>query len=378
MGEGGTAMVKSPVPIAMKLVRADRLGAWLGALRSGNRVLAPVADAGRSLFRELGADEASQLDLASVRTVNSPKDGVLPQTDRLLTYSAAQDPETGHKSMVVTPAEPPRPTVLFGVRPCDAAAIELLDRVFLTGDFVDDQYCARRRDTTVVAVACPRPDQACFCTSFDLSPGSAVGADIVLYGRSGPGREVEPDAYFAVAYTDRGLALLEEPAGAAAGLAPVEGADGQRLEEAVAAFQTLSTPLGDRLGKVDVTAKLDGLFESDYWAKAAARCLSCGICTFTCPTCYCFGVADCGNQACGTRYRYWDACKFPHFMRAAGGHDPRPEKKNRTRQRFMHKLNYYHHRYGDYLCVGCGRCVTSCPVGLHLPVVVADVRGLQA
>ena len=376
MGEGGLAMAKSPVPKASRLIRVADLGSWLSGLAAGRHVWAPVTVDGRALFTELAAGREGEVNLEAVRTVNSPKGAVLPQTEPLVAYDQAKDPESGTVSMKARALACGDPVLLFGVRPCDAAALTLMDKVFLTGDFVDDHYRSRRERTTVVAVACPSPDKACFCTSFNFCPGSSEGADIVLYGRSGPGPKLEPDAYYAVAYTNRGEALLADEASKAAGLAEIAVAEGRGLETVVAAFQNLPTPLGDRLGPIEVASKLDGLFESPYWEKISARCLSCGLCTFVCPTCYCFGVADAGSVGRGVRFRYWDSCKFPDFLVMAGGHDPRPAKKHRTRQRFMHKLNYYHHRYDDYLCVGCGRCVDSCPVGLHLPLVAEEVRGL--
>ncbi|RJQ05207.1 MAG: hypothetical protein C4551_09820 [Bacillota bacterium] len=379
MGGGGSAMASIPVPKATKLVPRTGLGAWIRALTAGSTVMAPVKDEGKSLFRELEPGEEDLIDLHTVHTVNSPKGAILPQTEALLTYQSTTDGEGG-KSLRLEPTAGPRPVILFGVRPCDAAAVELFNNVFLTGDFVDDHYKSRRDGLTVVAVACRQPAKACFCTAFDLSPGGERGADVVLYDRSGPGRGT-PDAgsgaFYAVAYTDKGEALLESSEAAAAGVAPVPAGEGQDLGRVVAAYRGLETPLGAKLGRVDVASKLDNLFESPYWEKVAARCISCGTCTFVCPTCYCFGVADCGAGGGGVRFRYWDSCKFPQFMLMAAGHNPRPAKKARTRQRFMHKLNYYHHRYGEYLCVGCGRCVESCPVGLHLPQVVGEVRGLE-
>ncbi len=369
-------MASSPVPKATKVVQKAGIGAWVQALAEGGKVQAPVMVDGKPLFRELAPGQEKDLDLAAAHTVNSPKGGVLPQTEPLFTFKASKG-EDGSAAMATSPVAAGPNTVLFGVRPCDAAAIELLDKVFLTGDFVDEQYKERRDKVTIVAVACPAPAKSCFCTSFGLDPGSARGADVVLYGKSGPGPKGEADGYYAVAYTDKGAALLDSPAAKAAGVADLPAADGQKLESAVAAFHGVKTPLGEKLGKVDVAAKLDKLFDNPYWAKVAARCLSCGTCTFVCPTCYCFGVTDAAVGGGGVRFRYWDSCKFPQFLAMAGGHNPRPAKTMRTRQRFMHKLNYYHHRYGEYLCVGCGRCVEACPVGLHLPLVAGDVRGLQ-
>lgn len=368
-------MVQSPVPKATKVLSKAKLAAWLGGLAADSAVMAPVTVDGKSLFRELEAGREAAIDLEAVHTVNSPKGAVLPQTEALLDYRLGKDAEGG-ASLEIEARGLGRPVVLFGVRPCDAAAVELLDKVFLTGEFVDEQYLARRDKVTLVTVACPAPARSCFCTSFGLDPGSARGADVVLYGKSGPGPKGESEGYYAVAYSDRGQALLDAPAAKAAGVTELAASEGQKLEDVVAAFRNAKTPLGSKLGKVDVADKLDGLFESPYWEKVAGRCLSCGTCTFVCPTCYCFGVSDCGAGGEGARFRYWDSCKFPQFLLMAGGHNPRPAKKNRTRQRFLHKLNYYHHRYGEYLCVGCGRCVESCPVGLHLPLVAGDVRGL--
>ncbi len=369
-------MVPSPAPKATKVLPKGKLGLWLGGLATGSTVMAPVTVDGKPLFRELKAGQEASIDLEAVHTVNSPKSAILPQAEVLLGYRFEKNPE-GVASLKVEARGPGRPVVLFGVRPCDAAAVELLDKVFLTGEFIDEQYKARRDRVTIVTLACRAPARSCFCTSFDLNPGSARGADVVLYGKSGPGPKSEADGYYAVAYTDRGEALLAAPEAKVAGSADLAPSEGQKCESAVAAFLRVKAPLGEKLGKVDVAGKLDGLFESPYWEKVAGRCVACGTCTFVCPTCYCFGVSDCGAGGEGVRFRYWDSCKFPQFLLMAGGHNPRPAKKNRTRQRFLHKLNYYHHRYGEYLCVGCGRCVESCPVGLHLPLVAGDVRGLS-
>jgi len=367
-------MAESPVPKATRLVSKAGLGAWLAALAADNTVMGPVMVDGKPLFRALAAGQEGDVDLESVHTVNSPKVGVLPQTEPMVRYRLDKDSGGAPTLSTEAPDSGP-PVVLFGLRPCDAVAIELLDKVFLTGDFVDGAYKERRDKVTVVAVACPVPAKSCFCDSFGLTPGASRGADVVLYGRSGPGK-VEGDAYYAVAYTDRGEALLGSAGSKAAGVADLPGTESQKMENAISSFRALKTPLGDKLGRIDVAGKLDGLFENPYWEKISARCVSCGTCTFVCPTCYCFGVADTGAAGQGVRFRYWDSCKFPQFLTMAGGHNPRPAKKMRSRQRFMHKLNYYHHRYGEYLCVGCGRCVESCPVGLHLPLVAGDVRGL--
>jgi len=301
MGEGGSLMAESRQAKSVKLIGADKLGTWLGALLTDSKVWAPVKVDDQTLFREMSAGDEERLDLDAVRTVNSPKGALLPQTEPLMSYSAKKDAESGEITLAVEPAPEPEPVVLFGVRPCDAAAFELLDKVFLTGEFTDDHYKARREKSAIVAVACPAPDRACFCTSFGLTPGASRGADVVLYGSSGPGPDREGDSYYAVAFTERGEQLLAGGAARAAGMTAAAEDEHDRLDEIISAFTGQTVPLGERLGEVDVVDRLDGLFDSPYWGRVAARCLGCGACTFVCPTCYCFGVADCGGLGEGVR-----------------------------------------------------------------------------
>jgi ferredoxin len=333
-----------------KAVRLADIRPVLERLAAGGKLVAPVAEAGGFAFRRVGQAEKVRLDFYN--TAESPKDLFFPQSEVLFSYDAAG----------IAVPEPAGEQVLLGIRPCDLAALPLLDRVFGEGPFRDPGYLARRERTVLVAVACDRPRASCFCTSFGLSPGHVAGADMVLYPDEG--------GYLVRAQTEAGEALMAEWPGEA--VAPGEA-------EAVAArYRSMETPLGRRIRLEGVAEALDGMFDHPMWEQIAARCLSCGICTYTCPTCHCFQLTDEAKGEAGKRVRCWDSCMFPEFTRMAGGHNPRPDKKARVRQRFMHKLNYFVRRWEEYLCVGCGRCVESCPVGLDIAYVIEAVQGVTA
>ncbi len=333
-----------------KTVRLGDIHGVLKQLAAGGKLVAPVEEAGTILFRRVDAAEKVRLDF--LNTEESPKDLFFPQSEVLFSYG----PEG------IGPAAEAAEQVLFGIRPCDLAALPLMDRVFGEGPFRDPTYLQRRERTVLVAQACGKPGAECFCTSFGLSPGHAAGADVMLYPRDGH--------YLASALTDAGERLLQPFTGEA--VSPGEA-------EAVAAhFCGKETALGSVLSLDGIAESLDGMFEHPLWEEMAARCLSCGICTFTCPTCHCFQMTDENRGEGGERVRCWDSCMFPDFTRMAGGHNPRAAKSARVRQRFMHKLNHFVRRWGEYLCVGCGRCVTMCPVGLHIPQVVRDLKGVKA
>lgn len=341
--------------MAAKILAKEKLKGLLGELASRGSLVAPVREEGVALFRPVRDAEGIILDY--VKTALSAKEVFLPQTEPMMYFSTAGG------SLELREAVPVEERVLFGARPCDLAALELLDKVFLAGDFVDSYYQVRREKTTTIGLACPNPGRTCFCTSFGLSPGSTRGADVMFYQ--------DGDGYLVEALTPKGdklLGSLEKH------LSP---ADDERAEKVRQGYRSKPTPLGSRVDVEGVARALDGMFEHPYWARLSPRCLSCGICTYSCPTCYCFCVVDLAVGDRGVRSRCWDACMYPQFLLMAGGHNPRPTKKERVRQRFMHKLNYYVHREGEYLCTGCGRCVEKCPVGLHIAGVIMDVKGME-
>lgn len=253
-----------------------------------------------------------------------------------------------------TPAAPDtQKRVVFGVRPCDARALRLLDKVFLEGNYVDPFYKARRENTVLVVTACKQPAPTCFCTSTGGGPGDTYGADVIVY----PGNENHWRVLDAL--TGKGKTALD-------GL-NLDAANEKELAEA----QSQNTKVAENitvLFPLDKTQEaLKKQFDSDIWNTLADRCLACGVCTFVCPSCSCFDVSDEAKRGKGRRYRLSDGCMFPIFTYHASGHNPREYASQRYRQRVNHKFHYFPARNGGLnLCVGCGRCVVDCPVNIDI------------
>jgi len=318
---------------------------WLDAAIStvvsgGGTVFAPTAtDNGAVQLAPTASAATVKLDYVNNRL--PLKTVFFPQTETLLRYKKA-----GDGSVDVTDAEMPPPEILvLGCRPCDAAAMELLDTVF-EWDYDDMPYRRRRENTTLVTFACSEPGPQCFCSAVGGSPNDERGSD-VLATLATDGSAVLKSL------TERGDRFV------------------QRLAAAVRPATSSAAPqqAAPALEPVDlqrVRAWLDNNFDNDLWAEVALRCLGCGICTYLCPTCHCFDIVDEAAWNHGERRRNWDSCAFRMFTLHASGHNPRPNQTARWRQRVMHKFNYFPQRFGRAGCVGCGRCVEKCRAGQNL------------
>ena len=315
---------------------------WLGEDR---RLFAPIADRMGTAFAEV--TDPSLVRLGGGNTNLSPKGVVFPQREVLYTFEGDRqnDPE-------LLPAQK---TVVFGMRPCDARALALLDRVF-TWDGVEDPYYLRRREgTTVIALACHDPGQTCFCTSVGGSPAGETGADVLAFDLG--------ETLFLRALTEKGEALLKESASFTE-IATAE--DKQKTQQ-------LTAEAEERLKPVSVPKDLAVLkesFDAEIWEELGVKCLGCGACAYVCPTCHCFDITDETRKGRGRRVRSWDTCASPRFTLHGSGHNPRSAQSARYRQRILHKFLYCPENFGKAFCVGCGRCVSHCPAGLDLRAVL--------
>ncbi len=407
----------------MYVISHELLCQWLTGLLADWELIAPTKDeAGMARYQPVAG--VNDIDFAFERTVLSPKQFFLPATEKLLTIertcqpasksvveaatlpaavtavaaaaavaSAADCPvPTAGSSASAEPAAKPggetageagdqtaaktagplppavsvrtgievtlrepewqRQQVLFGIRPCDARALLSLDALLLA-EPVDSYYARRREATVLIGLACDQMAPSCFCTSLGSSPDDPTGLDILLSRQA--------DGYVMTVLTDKGRGLtggLE--------LEPYEGPSPQR-EWAAPEFA------------VAPHAVWTARFEDSFWNRLADRCLSCRLCAYVCPTCRCFDVRD-YTVARGPgrekieRLRCWDSCLSEGYRCAAGGHNPRPTKAQRLRNRFYCKFVYYPADFGPLACVGCGRCIDLCPTNIDITEVLAAVQ----
>ncbi|MGD0470433.1 MAG: 4Fe-4S dicluster domain-containing protein [Terriglobales bacterium] len=260
-------------------------------------------------------------------------------------------------------AQPKHPQAFLGVRACELAAIAVQDRVLLDDKYRDPIYEGRRAGVFTIAVQCTQSAATCFCASMGTGPRVQNGADLVLTELVGS----KGHRFIAWASGDRGAEVLAELR-----MAPATEQDSKEADAAVA------TAVGEQVRSIDTTGIKELLyqnFEHPRWDNVAARCLACANCTMVCPTCFCTTVEDVsditGDHA--ERWRRWDSCFTQSFSYIHGG-SVRTSTKSRYRQWMTHKLASWIDQFGSSGCVGCGRCITWCPVGIDITEEVRAIR----
>ena len=292
----------------------------------------------------------------ALNTVRSAKDFFFPQTENLVDFKVE-----GKTIEVIDTREECEDFVIFGVRACDVRSFEILDRVFLA-DPVDTYYKNRREHGIIVSMACNKPSETCFCRTFGID-AAAPGGDIVCYKTE--------DALYLDALTEKGQALLAK-------------LDALTEECDTAAVDAQKDLIHDRLDQLplnNLTAdafggdKLDTFFNAPEWKELSQTCLGCGTCTFVCPTCQCYDIKDFKTNKGVQRFRCWDSCMYSDFTKMAHGNN-RNSQLERFRQRFMHKLVYFPaNNDGIFGCVGCGRCLSRCPISMNIVKVMKKLGG---
>jgi sulfhydrogenase subunit beta (sulfur reductase) len=254
------------------------------------------------------------------------------------------------------------PLAFLGVRSCELHAIATQDRVFMGGRFADRDYAARREDTFFVAVNCFEPGGTCFCVSMGTGPKAEAGYDLAL-------TEILDGVHrFLVEVgSERGGELLNE--------LPRREAEAADLQAAGAAVSGAAARMGRQLDATDLHGLLARNLEHERWDEVAGRCLTCGNCTMVCPTCFCTSVEDTSDLAGegAERVRVWDTCFSVDYSHIHGG-SVRPSDRSRYRQWLTHKFGTWHDQFGTSGCVGCGRCITWCPVGIDVTEELTAIR----
>lgn len=283
---------------------------------------------------------------------------------KLRLWTAERDGENAS----VTPEAPPTDRLaLIGVRACEIRAIEIQDRVLVSDMYVDLHYQALRERALIVAVNCGKAGGTCFCVSMRAGPRVEQGFDLALTELL-DGTE---HLFLVETGSDEGRALLAQ--------VPHRLASSREVEAGEAVIEGAASSMGREMRSDDLNELLMSNLEHPRWDEVATRCLSCTNCTLVCPTCFCTSVEDVsdlsGDHA--ERWRRWDSCFTMDFSYIHGG-SVRASAKSRYRQWMTHKLATWIDQFGSSGCVGCGRCITWCPVGIDLTEEVRAIRGGDA
>lgn len=273
------------------------------------------------------------------------------------TVATAQRTEQGWE--FITPDSSPPRFAFLGVRACELSGIAIQDRVFLDGDYVDPEYQRRRQAALIIAVNCTQAASSCFCTSMDSGPRCKSGFDLALTEIAG--------GFVIECGSERGEKWFQT-----IDQRPVTSND---LELAERARQQAVEQITKRMDTEGIRDLLLNNLEHPRWDDVAGRCLSCTNCTMVCPTCFCSTVTDVtdleGSHV--DRQRSWDSCFNFDFSYLVGG-PVRHDRRSRYRQWLTHKLASWWDQFDSSGCVGCGRCITWCPVGIDLTEEVAAIR----
>ena len=292
----------------------------------------------------------------ALNTVRSPKDFFFPQMENLMEFKTE-----GKNIEVIDTRQENEDFVIWGVRSCDVKSFEVLDRVFLS-EPVDNFYASRREKGIIVSLACTRPSETCFCKTFDINPAEPMG-DISLWKTE--------DELFLKSNTAKGEVLMEKI------MSFTKECDETKVNEQKEKISAImdQLPLKDLKTDAFGGGKTNEFFNNPAWDELSQSCLGCGTCTFVCPTCQCYDIKDFNTGNGVIRFRCWDSCMYSDFTKMAHGNN-RLTQKERFRQRFMHKLVYYpENNEGLFSCVGCGRCLSKCPISMNIVKVMKKIGG---
>jgi ferredoxin len=334
---------------------------WLGALqvlKESYRLFGPVKDGDFHTFVPINGGKAPDFDYQNSRL--SPKAVVYPQSERMFEYTLDETDPEAH-IMKESPKDY-SPQAVVGIRPCDAHAFQIVKRNFDNPEFQDPWWVRHFESTTLVGLGCNEPCSTCFCSEVGGGPFHEKGLDVLLFDLG--------EHYLGKSLSEKGEVFLEKTG---VGVPT----DDEVLKKAETLKASASKKISSQVSVENLKKKVPNtLFDAPFWEEVAFSCLNCGTCTYLCPTCWCFDIQDevFGKQ--GDRMRNWDSCMFPLFTLHGSGHNPRDEKFQRVRQRFMHKLKYYVDKYDDGIqCSGCGRCVRYCPVNIDIRRVCNLMNG---
>ena len=308
---------------------------------------------GKALFDVVESSRELQLEYAP--TVLSPKKFFFPQEEVFLEYTPDGQ---------FTPKIDAKPLILFGIHPCEANALKIMDEAFAESNG-DPNYLAKREAAVIICLDCKEIcDENAFCSKVNSQYADA-GYDLMLHDLG--------DDFAITVNSEKGKDFLEH-------YVTTKEADSAAFEE----FQNAKKTAFSQSPPFEALDRLPEVFEANkhhpVWKEEGDRCLSCGSCIMVCPTCYCFDVADelALNLKQGQRIRRWDACMLSSFAAVAGGENFREHAEDRLKHRIYRKFDYLMTKHGQSVCVGCGRCVRTCLAEISPKKIVETLTGEHA
>jgi sulfhydrogenase subunit beta (sulfur reductase) len=373
-------MIEASLPVGTKVTLSlDGLQALIEALATrGYQVLGPTARDGAIVYEEIAgitdlpAGWTDHQDAGRYRLERRDDDALFgyavgPQSWKRFLHPPIermwQAQRTADGFTVTADQDTVPKFAFFGVRACELHAIAIQDKVFVGGPYVDASYQRRRHDNFIVAVNCGQAGGTCFCVSMNTGPKADAGFDLALTELLDGGRH-------------RFLIEVGSAAGADVLAAlPHQAASAEDSAAADAVVARTRDRMGRKLDTNGIKELLQGNPTHPRWDDVAKRCLTCANCTMVCPTCFCTTVEDHSDLAGQTaeRVRRWDSCFTLDFSYIHGG-SVRTETSSRYRQWITHKLASWIDQFGTSGCVGCGRCITWCPVGIDITEEAAAIR----
>ena len=331
-------------------------------LQKEYQVFGPVVEKETKQTMFVKVDDIAELDLNAPIPAKPPKHTLFPQFERIMSYQY----DKKNQKVDIKPDFDSSKKALFGLRSCDLTGVLCMDRFFLGQEFVDDVYKNHRKNMFIVTNTCNVPFKQCFCVCTDSGPSAHEGYDLNLTDLG--------DQYLVEAGSEKGKALAEK-----LGLKKSDDshkkAKDEVVDKSIEKFDAIAKDNKAWISRV-VNRVTTGLIDEKVWEFIGNQCVECGACSFVCPSCTCFNIADpvTGPEA-ADRMRTWDSCSYEGYSRMAGGHNPRHAVEDRRNKRFFCKLSYLQSK--KYLrpgCVGCGRCQWVCPGDIGLPNVVTYIR----
>ena len=336
------------------ILQKNKLSEFIKKIQSDYSIIAPVKYEDLTYYKKI--KNPSEINLNFINSKYPPKSILFNQTETMFKF------KHGLKAEISSGEIKNSKNLIFGIRPCDAKSFSIVDKLF-KDDYIDPYYNTKRENTVLIGLSCNLPDINCFCTSMDSGPASADNVDI-LFTDIG-------DKFYIDIKTKKGENLIKSS----------EGLFKKTTNEDKYKRKQINKKAEDRISRnmntKGIVDKLEKIFDNQLWKNISLKCLSCGICTYECPTCHCFDIHDETNLREGARIRVWDTCMNPEYTVHASGHNPRPTRMNRTRNRVYHKFNYYPKNYDVIACVGCGRCINDCPVNIDIIDVITKAREVK-